>query len=128
MGASVLQGYELLGESFVVGSNYVIEAYSNILNIDSNLESAKKKLNNYLSDTQGGSKYVSQTASALFSNKITNQISALYDLFITNVGMNLFAMQTTVSGISENLLSNSVSLFHFNLESKKEIRPIKLNQ
>lgn len=42
MGATVLQGYELVGASVYVGGRYTIESYKSILNIDSNSNILKK--------------------------------------------------------------------------------------
>jgi hypothetical protein len=42
MGATVLQGYELLGESFVVGGQNIVESYKDIFMVDSYIESLKK--------------------------------------------------------------------------------------
>ncbi len=43
MGSTVVQGYELVGESLVVGTQNVIDSYSNFLLVDTYAENLKKK-------------------------------------------------------------------------------------
>jgi len=127
MGASVLRGYELIGEAFLFGSKDIIHTYTKILNVESPAEVGKGEIRDFAANVQGGFGYATQTGLGDFCKSITTQIGKLFESCVINVGRNVSAMRSTVSQISHNMNAYIGSLFDFRMvKNDSNIRTIEL--
>lgn len=128
MGASVISGYELMGKSLVVGGENVIDSYKNYLNIDSNLESSKKKLTNFSSNTTEGLAYAHDQVSETIANSLVGELKSSIMIVIGNVKTNISYIKEVAFG-SLNLVTASITnTFSFDMLQKDEVRKVELNQ
>ncbi len=129
MGASVLWGYELLGQSFLVGSRDIVHSYIEIFNIESNISTMTNQIAEFSSNVVGGAEHVSaNTVSVLDSGN--NQLYKISQSFLENTGTNILAMTSTFSQISHTLSANASSLFDFKIQLNNhfDVRPIRVEK
>jgi hypothetical protein len=127
LGASVLGGYELFGESFLIGSQQTIDAYSNALSLNSKVDLGKKKLTEFVFNINGGLAYAGQSVSRTFLHIISDQIQKNIHTFLNNIDQNISAMKSLVSNVSHTLGANISSIFDFDFVQKQsKIRSIEI--
>ncbi len=119
MGAHVLKGYELLGESMIIGTANVTQAYEEILQINSNSESAKKKLNKFTFDTKEGYEYAKTQSANTLGTVLREGIVGGFVSVIYNIRSNTSQMTQTFSKTSGLVTASIVNLFSFNFDKNQ---------
>jgi hypothetical protein len=127
MGATVLRGYELIGEGFWFGSEDILHRYSDILHIKKTVEASLVYPKAYMSNVVGGFEYAQENIQYSFLGKIKKQISTIVSFVSGNIDANVASVQTTFISVRDTTSNFFSSFFEFNLAKKEEkIRAIKL--
>lgn len=127
MGANVLWGYELIGESFYFGAKDIVNLYRKVLHIDSSIERSQGAVENFTANVGEGFKYAKEAITDTFFKKTTSGIIFAFGALSFNVNSNISAMQSNVGQISHDLGLYIGSVFQFNLiEKDSNIRSIEI--
>ncbi len=127
MGATILKGYELVGESFLFGSKDIVAIYAHIFHIDSYLQTSSKQFQKFTANTAGGFEYAAEDLNENVFKNGAKQFSTLLNSLEKNINMNVSAMQTTLLRVSGKMGAYAGSFFEFNLiEKKSQIRAIRI--
>lgn len=129
LGATVLRGYELIGESFLYGSKDIIRTYSKILQIEPAVTSSSDAVGAFTSNVSGGFDYMILTLQtgplADVFEKTTQIAFGLQQNIITNTD----SVRQTLGSVSEDVTAYAGNFFEFNLIEKEEkIRAIRLKE
>lgn len=129
MGATVLRGYELIGESFLFGGKDILNRYEMIFSTNTNLDFGVQGIKTFTANVSGGFDIVSTSIEENIFVKFTNKVTHILNDINANVGGNLSSTTATISQVSNSMLSYIGSLFEFNLvEKESKIRAIKLQK
>lgn len=128
MGATVLRGYELMGESFLVGSTDIVQRYQNIFNLEQKTEALLQYPRAYIANVSGGFEYITQETNITLVSKIKALSAAILFSTQNNVKYNMASVGQTVEGLSLKTYTYVNSIFEFDLQKKeKRVRSIRLN-
>jgi hypothetical protein len=126
MGLVVLSGYELMGQSLVVGGGNVVSSYRTALNLDSGLESGKKKLSNFSQNTSEGLEYAQAQVGDTILTSIAKELRNSTQTVIQNVNLNFSAVSRTVKSTSEIVKASVIDIFSFDfLKHRDEPRKVE---
>lgn len=129
MGAVVLRGYELVGESFVFGARDIIDLYARIFHVDSYIQNSANTISSFSGNVSDGFEYATESAQENILNKSGIQFASFFNSFKKNLSLNITAMGATINRVSGGLGAYVGSLFEFNLvEKESRIRAIKLQE
>jgi len=129
LGATVLRGYELIGESFLYGSKDIINTYSRVLKISSNLKNSSDTAGDFTTNVSEGFAYVSSAVQTGPLQDVVEQTGELTHALKENVSANFDSMKQTVSSVSYEFSAYVGSFFEFNLiEKDAKIKAIKLKE
>lgn len=129
MGASVLRGYELIGESFYFGSKDIIRLYIRVLHLDSSAQASQNIVQNFTANVGAGFGYAKETIGDTIFKKATSQIISTFNTWVLNIDSNVSAMQSNITNISQDMGAYVGSIFNFNLVKKDtEIKTIRLQK
>ncbi len=127
MGAFVLSGYELIGESFWYGVQDIALIYKDIFKQNRLLESTLIYPKKYLSHVEGGFEYLKEEYDFNSIDKIIYTGVSTIMFGVSNISQNLASVQTTAFSISSSIRGTVGSFFEFDLSKKEEkIKTIKL--
>lgn len=129
MGATVLRGYELIGESVYLGGKDILRIYSEILPIKKTFETTIKYPALYVSNVVEGFNYVQQDITSDTVSNFSTSLNTVSFSIKKNLSLNLASVHTTVSQFAHVAGSITGSLFEFNLVKKEaKIKAIRLQE
>lgn len=125
-GDVVLGGYQILGHSFVLGFQNIIDYTSSLFN--SGVDFSKKKLNYFSYNVKEGFVYSSQTFySTVYTYGFVYAIEG-FDILTQNIGSNIYAMNSVFTSTSSLVLANVGDVFQFNILKKESSEVIKIQR
>lgn len=128
MGYAAISGYELVGESFVVGTANVLESYNSMLKIDSRAEAVKKGLNSFGQNTTQGLAFVQKEVGTTLPNIIVNEVKSSVNIVISNIKSNLSYISQSIKMSSERVTAGISSVFTFDFSAPKgDIEEVNTN-
>ena len=123
-GEVVLDGYQILGYSFIIGFQNLFEYTASLFN--SGADFSKKKLNSFTYNVKEGFVYTSQTlSSAVYTYGFVYVVEG-FDILIQNIGSNMYAMNSVFQSTSSLMLGNVGGAFQFNIFKKEPSEVIKI--
>lgn len=129
IGASVLQGYELIGQSLYFGGKDIIELYARVLHLDSSVETGQNAIQNFTTNVSTGFVYAKETIGDTLFKKTASIIISTSAIWGSNINSNVFAMRSSINEISHNVGAYVGSVLQFNLIKKdSKIRSIEIKE
>lgn len=129
IGVNVLKGYELIGQSFYVGSRDMLNLYSNLFHLNTSIKTSQNVSKNFVANVSGGFGYAKETIEDTFFKKTTLQIKETFNTWILNIDSNVSTIQSNITNISHDMGAYIGSTFNLNFIKKdSEIRSIQIKQ
>jgi hypothetical protein len=129
IGAVVIVGYELVGESFWQGGKDIIKRFNDFFSTSMIFKSIAYFPKNYVANVSGGLEYIKQDADQNIFGALYLGIADTSKQIHSNIAVNLYSIGDTLSFVSQGATAYVGSLFEFNLIEKEEkIKAIKLEK
>lgn len=129
MGATVLKGYELIGESVYLGGKDILRIYSEILPIKKIFQTTIKYPALYVSNVIEGFSYVQEDIAPDATSNLSTGLDEVSSSIKKNLSLNLASVHSAFSQLAHVTGTFVGSLFEFNLVKKEaKIKAIKLQE